>query len=75
MKKTEGHVTEIVFLGLKIDTKKQTVTIPAGKLEEMVQKIKSVLKLSKVTLKQLQSLIGSLNFACRAVAPGRAFLR
>jgi hypothetical protein len=73
--KTEGPVTEIVFLGLKIDTKNQTVTIPAEKLEEMMQKIRAVLKLSKVTLKQLLSLIGSLNFACWPVAPGRAFLR
>ena len=73
--KTEGPVTEIVFLGLKINTSKQIVTIPAEKLEEMVEKIKLVMNLSKVTLKQLQSLIGSLNFACRAVAPGRAFLR
>ena len=28
-----------------------------------------------MSLKELQSLNGSLNFACRAVAPGRAFLR
>ena len=33
------------------------------------------MQVKKVTLKQLQSLIGSLNFACREVAPGRAFLR
>jgi hypothetical protein len=73
--KTEGPVTEIVFLGLQINTQKQTVTIPMDKLEEMVQKIKTMLKQKKVTLKQIQSMIGSLNFAYRAVAPGRAFLR
>ena len=32
-------------------------------------------KRRKVTLKELQSLIGSLNFACLVVSPGRAFLR
>jgi hypothetical protein len=53
----------------------QTITIPLNKLKEIEEKIKAVLNKSKVTLKELQSLIGSLNFACRAVAPGRAFLR
>ena len=32
-------------------------------------------KRKKVTLKEIQSLIGSLNVACRAVTPGRAFFR
>jgi hypothetical protein len=73
--KTEGPVTKLVFLGLQIDTIKQTVTIPGGKVDEIILKIQTMLNQSKVTLKQLQSLIGSLNFACRAVAPGRAFLR
>ena len=29
----------------------------------------------KVTLRELQSLIGLLNFACLVVVPGTAFLR
>ena len=32
-------------------------------------------KRKKVTLKELQSLIGLLNFACAVVKTGRAFLR
>ena len=38
-------------------------------------KIASILSKEKVTLKKMQSLIGSLNFACRAVIPGRPFCR
>ena len=73
--KTEGPVKEIVFLGLKINSVLQNVTIPEAKLLEIKEKIKDILAKPKVSLKQLQSIIGSLNFACRAVAPGRAFLR
>lgn len=29
----------------------------------------------KLTVKELQSLIGLLNFACNIVSPGRSFLR
>ena len=53
-------------MGLEIDSMNQTITIPLTKLKEIEEKIKAVLNKSKVTLKELQSLIGSLNFACRA---------
>jgi len=73
--KTEGPVTKLVFLGLEINTIEETVTIPEAKLNEMKQKINRSLSRKKLSLKELQSIIGSLNFACRAVAPGRAFIR
>ena len=37
--------------------------------------IKGFLTRTKVTLRDLQSLIGLLNFACSVITPGRAFLR
>ena len=73
--KTEGPTTNLVFLGLTIDSSKQTVTIPQSKLQELRLLIVAILKKKKCTLKEVQSIIGSLNFACRAIAPGRAFLR
>ena len=53
----------------------QTVSVPNDKIIAISGKITSVLQGEKVTLKTLQSLIGSLSFICRAVTPGRAFLR
>ncbi len=38
-------------------------------------KIDDMYRRKKVSLRQLQSLIGSLNFACKVVIPGRTFLR
>ena len=41
----------------------------------MRQKIDRALSRKKLSLTEMQSITGSLNFACRAVAPGRAFIR
>ena len=48
-------------------------------LSEQLQKLQlqldHILHKDKITLLQLQSLLGSLNFVCRVVRPGRVFLR
>ena len=41
----------------------------------MSRSFSSFLRRRKVTLKEVQSLTGLLNFACAVVVPGRAFLR
>jgi hypothetical protein len=41
--------------------------LPADKVQELEVKLSSMQHRYKVTLRQMQSLIGSLNFACRAV--------
>ena len=74
-KKTEGPTTRICFLGLEIDTEEFVVRIPLPKIEEITSKIQELLLREKCKLKQMQSLIGSLNFACRAIVPGRPFCR
>jgi hypothetical protein len=73
--KTVGPTTKLVFLGLEIDSVQQTVSVPQRKLVMIKAKVEDALKSPRVTLKELQSLIGSLSFICRAIAPGRAFLR
>ena len=70
-----NQTTCLIFLGLIINTILQEVRVPQDKLIEVKDKILDFISRSKVTLRELQSLIGSLNFLCRAVAPGRPFVR
>lgn len=71
--KTDGPAEIIVFLGLEIDSVLMQVRIPQEKITEVVTKIKHVLSVHKTTLRDMQSLIGSLNFCCRAIILGRPF--
>lgn len=73
--KTISPTTCLTFLGIEIDTVEMTIRIPKDKLAELRQKISDSINCKKVTLKQMQSLLGSLNFACRVITPGRAFCR
>lgn len=73
--KTVEPTTSLVFLGIQIDTQSMTMALPLDKLNHLRQVINSFLAARKVSLRDLQSLIGSLNFACRVVSPGRAFCR
>ena len=73
--KTVLPTTKITFLGLEIDTVAQKIRVPHDKQSQALRKLDMVSKQKKVTLRVMQSLIGSLNFLCRAIPPGRAFLR
>jgi len=73
--KTEGPQTIICFLGLELDSELMLVRMPLTKIIELKEKILQVLEKEKVKLKAMQSLIGALQFACRAIVPGRPFCR
>ena len=75
MAKSVGPTSKLVYLGLEIDSIKQVVSIPETKINAIIQKIEDALQHTKVTLKQFQSLIGSLSFVCKAISPGRPFIR
>jgi hypothetical protein len=49
--------------------------LPDEKLIELRNKIESCLACTNISLRDLQSLIGTLNFACQVIVPGRAFCR
>ena len=73
--KTEGPKPAITFLGLEIDAANQRIRIPQCKLVKLRAIVAHVSNARKLRLRELQSVIGSLSFVCKAVPPGRAFLR
>ena len=73
--KTEGPATTLTFLGIDLDVKQALAILPKDKVQKCSQLLQNVLSKKKITLHALQSLLGSLKFACRAIVPGRAFLR
>ena len=73
--KTVEPTEVLIFLGIEFDTINMVMRLPDGKLIELRNKIESCLACTKISLRYLQSLIGSLNFACQVIVPGRAFCR
>ena len=73
--KTIGPTSVLTFLGLEINTNHMTVSIPQDKLQRLYDELSSLLACKKTTLKTLQSVTGLLNFCCRAIPAGRAFIR
>lgn len=73
--KSEGPVTDLTFLGIKLDTVAMTASLPAARLAELKRLIVGWKMKEKASVKELQSLTGLLNFACYVVRPGRFFLR
>lgn len=73
--KTVGPSTVLSFAGIELDTVRSEARLPHDKVMRCTSMLSDYLKRKKVTLWELQSLIGLLNFACSVVLPGRAFLR
>ena len=75
MDKLEGPATLITFLGIELDTGCMTLRLPQEKITEL-RSLLEEWQTKKVCLtKDLQSLVGKLQHACKVVRPGRTFLR
>jgi hypothetical protein len=63
------------FLGVEINCIERTLSLPPEKLAETRLLIKSWLTKKKCTKKELQRLVGKLNWCSRVVSGGRTFMR
>lgn len=73
--KIQGPCTKLTFLGLGIDTINYTMFIPDDKSIELKKKLTYVLNAKKVTLREIQALVGSLNCFVKTLPGSRAFNR
>ena len=73
--KTCGPSTTLTFAGIELDSIRSEARLPRDKITKCVDIITGFLQRKKVQLKELQSLLGLLNFATTVVTPGIAFLR
>lgn len=73
--KTERPSHILSFAGIELDCIKLEARLPQDKIVKCLTAIQSALSRRKITLRDLQSLIGLLNFACSVVVPGRVFIR
>ena len=64
----------MIFLGIQVDTIKLTLTIPPEKWEEIIQLVSRWMHKKVASIREVQQLAGSLNFACRCVKSGRVYL-
>ena len=73
--KTEGPSTVINFLGIQIDTQEGVLRLPAEKLSRLRLLITAWRGRKCCIKRELLSLIGQLQHACRVIQAGRTFLR
>ena len=73
--RTCGPATSSSFAGTELDTILLKACLPFEKSSKCVLPISDFFCHKKDTCKEVQSVIGLLNFACLVIQPGRAFLR
>ena len=66
--------TSMPFLGIVFDTVAGTLTIPQSKLDEILCLLQEWLGRTRASKKEVQSVIGSLNFLAACIRPGRIYM-
>ena len=72
--KLEPPNTKCTCLGVIVDTETATLSVPEGKLSEVIDKCRNAMNKVSISKQQLQSIIGSLMFVAKCVKPTRYFV-
>ena len=72
--KLVAPTTRCNCLGIIVDTKERTLSIPHQKLKEILAKCERTIRCTVITVRDLQSVIGSLMFIYKCVQPSRFFV-
>jgi hypothetical protein len=72
--KTVGPDTSLIFLGITLDSVNMLASLPADKVQRIVEILHTFEDRKCVTKRELLSLLGHLNFASRVILPGRSFV-
>ena len=70
-----GPSQVLEFLGIEMDTTLMQLRLPSNKLERLSTAPTEAANKKAITKRQLQSLVGILQHACKVIYPGRAFAR
>ena len=73
--KTVGPTSSLTFLGITVDTEANELRLPEDKLTRLKTLLTEWGDRKACSRRELESLVGTLNHACKVVRPGRAFLR
>ena len=73
--KLEGPSQCLSFLGKEVDTVTLQLRLPQEKVLKLREKLQSCIHSRSLTKRDLQNLVGMLQFATKVVRPGRPFLR
>ena len=66
--------TRLDFLGTTFDSQKMSMEVPPAKMQEILTELKRWKSLNRASRRDIESLIGKLQFAARCVRAGRVFL-
>jgi hypothetical protein len=72
--KLEGPSQRMKFLGIVLDSVSMSASLDGERLQQIKEELRQWAARRTASIRQTQSLIGLLAFACKCVRPGRIFL-